>query len=138
MEIVAQQFQYGSGFQSLKSNALSSSQFTTQNQVYDNQTVIQSSSSDGLSWPPETQKSSEESQDPRLNIYKNDGAFVGTEPARLSAETASLAIEQQQLYIVFKDEDGKITNTIPPTKYDSQSRYNGSLLDAETKVDLYV
>lgn len=134
MEIVAQQFQFGSGFQSLKSNALSLSQITGQTKLHDNQSATQLLLNDDLSWPPEAQKSSDqnrESQDFQLNIYKNDGGFVNT-------ETASLTIEQQQLYIVFKNKDGEITNTIPPTKHDSQSIDSDLLFNTENKVDLYV
>ncbi|MDP1723472.1 MAG: hypothetical protein Q8L85_02075 [Alphaproteobacteria bacterium] len=137
MEIVIQQqFRSESNF-SLKGNTLSSSKVDAQSQSYEKENQpTQLLQNGALSWPPETQKNSDqniESQESRLNTYNNNGKSIN-----LNTETTSLAIEEDQLVIVYKDPEGEVINTIPPTHYGNQSDFISSAHNAGARVDMFV
>ncbi|MDP1975078.1 MAG: hypothetical protein Q8K37_03830, partial [Alphaproteobacteria bacterium] len=96
-----------------------------------------------LSWPSETQKKSDqniESQESQLNIYNNNGQSINNndKPVDLKDETTSLAIEKDQLVIVYKDPEGEVIRTIPPTHYGNQSDFISSAHNAGARVDMFV
>lgn len=144
MEIVTQQqFRSESNF-SLKGNTLSSPKIAAQSQSYEKENQpTQLLQNAALSWPPETQKKLDqniESQESQLNIYNNNGQSINNndKPVDLKDETTSLAIEEDRLVIVYKDPEGQVINTIPPTHYGNQSDFISSAHNAGARVDMFV
>lgn len=136
MEIVTlQQFQSGSSL-SLRGNDLFSPQFSSQKY----QDTAQSTISADSSWVLKVQETEQDatSQQKSLNTYNNDGKSARSKAFGMPTETASLDMREKQLVIVFKDLEGKVTHTIPPTRNTNQFSNNNRLVSKDQSVDLYV